>query len=87
MLIVGRFDRANVIGIVLIEIENALQAGDNASPPGNMHKALIVTGGIMLGTSVLQVLLKGKQTRRTLDEKMDRQTKQNDAEDVPSKLE
>lgn len=71
-----------MFGIVFIEIEDALEAGDDASPPGNMHRALVVMGAIMMGTSLLQVLLKGKQTRRTLDEKMSRQAERVDEENV-----
>lgn len=56
--------------MVFIEMENGLEAGKDASPPENMHLALIVMGAILLGVSLFQVLLKGKQTRRTLDEKM-----------------
>lgn len=73
----------NVFGIIFIEMQTYLEAGDDGKPPGNMHKALIVMGAILLGTSVFQILLKGTQTRRLEDEKMARETGGADEEDVP----
>lgn len=75
--------RTNVFGIIFIELQNYLEAGKDGNPPGNMHTALIVTGAILLGTSLFQVLLKGKQTRRLEDEKMAKETDGGDEEDVP----
>lgn len=69
--------------MVFIEMENGLEAGKDASPPENMHRALIVTGAILLGVSLFQVLLKGKQTRRTLDEKMCGAAVRADEESAP----
>ncbi|KAF7978235.1 hypothetical protein HWV62_1244 [Athelia sp. TMB] len=75
---------SNVFGMVFIEMENGLEAGEDGNPPENMHLALIVMGAILLGVSLFQVLLQGKQTRRTLDEKMGAQAERADEESVPS---
>lgn len=53
-------------------VENSLRAGPDANPPLNMHRALIFSGAFALTSGVLVFLLRGKQTRRKLDEEMNK---------------
>ena len=48
--------------------ESALRAGHDARPPLNMHRALIFEGAFALAVSATVLGLRGKQTRRELDE-------------------
>ncbi|KAI0737523.1 major facilitator superfamily domain-containing protein [Daedaleopsis nitida] len=60
----------NVCGLVFVLIEGALRAGPDASPPLNMHHAVIFQGALVSTAVALVYLLEGKQTRRAQDEDM-----------------
>lgn len=51
-------------------VEGALRAGPDAEPPLNMRRALIYQGCLVCGASVTVFALRGKQTRRELDEQI-----------------
>ena len=55
---------------LLTTVESALRAGANASPPFNMHRALIYQGALVCSTVFWIFFVKGEQVRRELDERM-----------------
>ncbi|KAI6160984.1 major facilitator superfamily domain-containing protein [Pisolithus thermaeus] len=60
----------NLCAIVLILVEGALRAPSTASPPYNMHNALILNGCVVVVFSSCIVFLRAKQARREADEVM-----------------
>ncbi|KAF7364730.1 MFS general substrate transporter [Mycena venus] len=54
--------------IVFILVEGALRAGPDASPPLNMHRALIFNGAVIMGICIAIFFLRGKQVRKQLDQ-------------------
>jgi len=58
----------NLLGVVFVLVEGALRGGQNASPPLNMHRALIFTGSWTMVAAGSVFFLKGAQKRRAIDE-------------------
>ncbi|KAF8629274.1 hypothetical protein AX17_005852 [Amanita inopinata Kibby_2008] len=58
----------NLLGVVFVLVEGALRRGPDASPPLNMHRALIFNGVVVAATALIVLFLKGKQERKVLDE-------------------
>ena len=48
-------------------VMSALRASENASPPLNMHRALIFSGATVFTLSMSVFLLRGQQRRREMD--------------------
>ncbi|KAI0632840.1 MFS general substrate transporter [Trametes polyzona] len=61
----------NLFGLVFVVAENALREGPDASPPLNMHKAVIFQAVVVTGVITLIYFAEGKQPRRARDEEMD----------------
>ncbi|KAJ7116582.1 major facilitator superfamily domain-containing protein [Mycena epipterygia] len=61
----------NLFEIIFVQVQGALRAGLAAHPPLNMHRALIFNGAVVLSMALLVFLIRGKQVRKALDEKMD----------------
>jgi len=60
----------NLFCIIFILSQDALRASTTASPPLNMHRAIIFNAILVFTISLFVVFLRGKQTRRELDEQM-----------------
>ncbi|KAJ8582274.1 hypothetical protein M405DRAFT_573418, partial [Rhizopogon salebrosus TDB-379] len=60
----------NAFGIVFILAEGALRASATASPPYNMHAALVLNGVFVAVFSVSIFFVRAKQARREMDERM-----------------
>ncbi|KAI0302742.1 MFS general substrate transporter [Russula brevipes] len=60
----------NLFCIIFILSQDALRASTTASPPQNMHRGIIFNAIWVFTISLLVVFLRGKQTRRELDEQM-----------------
>ncbi|KAJ7680271.1 major facilitator superfamily domain-containing protein [Mycena polygramma] len=58
----------NGFAIIFILVEGALRAGLDANPPLNMHRALIFNGVLVMATGSSVFFLRGKQTRKQLDQ-------------------
>jgi MFS transporter, FLVCR family, MFS-domain-containing protein 7 len=54
--------------VVAHTAQGALRAGPNASPPLNMHKAIIFNGVFIAVPCMLVFFLRGKQARKEMDE-------------------
>ncbi|KAH9922288.1 MFS general substrate transporter [Epithele typhae] len=59
---------ANLCSLAFVLIEGALRAGTDASPPQNMHRAIVFQGAVVASALALVYLVEGKQTRRAADE-------------------
>ncbi|KAK2467890.1 hypothetical protein APHAL10511_000185 [Amanita phalloides] len=59
---------SNLLGIVFVLVHQALRASPNASPPLNMHRALIFNGIIAAVAAALAFPVQGRQDRKRLDE-------------------
>ncbi|KAJ7470793.1 major facilitator superfamily domain-containing protein [Mycena latifolia] len=66
----------NMFEIIFVQVQGALRAGPGGHPPLNMHRALIFNGAFVLSVSLLIFLIRGKQVRKELDEKMQRRSHQ-----------
>ncbi|KAJ7901776.1 major facilitator superfamily domain-containing protein [Mycena olivaceomarginata] len=64
----------NGFAIIFILVEGALRAGPNANPPLNMRNALIFNGVVVMATSSSIFFLRGRQTRKQLDQEKRRQS-------------
>ncbi|KAJ7346561.1 major facilitator superfamily domain-containing protein [Mycena albidolilacea] len=64
----------NSFAIIFILVEGALRAGPNANPPLNMRNALIFNGVVVMATSSSIFFLRGRQTRKQLDQEKRRQS-------------
>ncbi|KAG1802840.1 MFS general substrate transporter [Suillus plorans] len=74
----------NAFGIIFILAEGALRASATASPPYNMHTALVLHGVIVMVVGSSVVFVRAKQARREMDERMAQQLDSNrHAEGVP----
>ncbi|EJC99340.1 MFS general substrate transporter [Fomitiporia mediterranea MF3/22] len=58
---------ANLSTIIFIEVQSALRAPPTASPPSNMHRALIYNGASIFGSAGFALFLRGRQKRREMD--------------------
>jgi len=58
----------NLIPFIFILVSNSLRADSSASPPLNMHRAIIFVAVFGLTPAILVQFLRGKQSRRQLDE-------------------
>ncbi|KXN90846.1 Major facilitator superfamily domain-containing protein 7-a [Leucoagaricus sp. SymC.cos] len=58
----------NLFGVMFILVQGALRADENATPPLNMHRALIFNGSFIMVASSLIFFLRGKQARKLSDE-------------------
>jgi len=67
----------NLMPFIFILVSNSLRAGPSANPPLNMHNTLIFVGAFGLTPAVLTQFLRGKQTRRQMDEE------KNNDRDIP----
>ncbi|KAG0703286.1 MFS general substrate transporter [Suillus ampliporus] len=63
----------NAFGIVFVLVEGALRASATASPPYNMHAALVMNGVIVMCSATSVIFVGGKQVRREMDERMEQQ--------------
>ncbi|KAJ6553575.1 major facilitator superfamily domain-containing protein [Mycena vulgaris] len=72
----------NLFEIIFVQVQGALRAGLGGHPPLNMHRALIFSGACVLSTALSVFLIRGKQVRKEMDEKMQRRSRQTD---VPMK--
>ncbi|KAI6040338.1 major facilitator superfamily domain-containing protein [Pisolithus marmoratus] len=63
-------DSANLFGIMLILVEDALRAPSTANPPYNMHDALIFHGCVVMVCGSAIFFQRAKQARREMDEVM-----------------
>ncbi|KAJ7163873.1 MFS general substrate transporter, partial [Mycena crocata] len=70
----------NLFEIAFVQVEGALRAGVDARPPLNMHRALIFNGAFTLSMALSVFLIRGKQVRKELDEKMQRRSNQTRTE-------
>ncbi|KAJ6468306.1 major facilitator superfamily domain-containing protein [Mycena sanguinolenta] len=68
----------NLFEIAFVQAQGALRAGANANPPLNMRRALIFNGTFVVASSSLIFLLRGKQVRKELDERMQRNSRQTE---------
>ncbi|KAF9050074.1 major facilitator superfamily domain-containing protein [Panaeolus papilionaceus] len=67
----------NLLGIVFILAGGALRAGEDASPPLNMRKTLILIGVLCVAICSSVFFICGEQKRKTLDEqKLQRSTQE-----------
>ncbi|KAJ6499353.1 major facilitator superfamily domain-containing protein [Mycena sanguinolenta] len=64
----------NGVAIIFILVEGALRAGPDANPPLNMRRALIFNGTVVLTICCSIFFLRGKQTRKQLDQEKRRQS-------------
>jgi hypothetical protein len=60
----------NLLGTIFVLVQGALRAPSTASPPLNMHRALIFNGVFIVVCSSLVFFIRGKQARREMDIKM-----------------
>ncbi|KAL1938967.1 hypothetical protein VTO73DRAFT_11120 [Trametes versicolor] len=60
----------NLFGLIFVLSEDALRAGPSASPPLNMHHAVIFQAVLVSAVITFIYLVEGKQTRRARDEEM-----------------
>ncbi|KAI9437900.1 MFS general substrate transporter [Russula earlei] len=60
----------NLFCVIFTVGQNALRASRVASPPQNMHHAIIFNGVSVLTVTALVFFLQGKQVRRELDQRM-----------------
>lgn len=73
-------DSGNLFGIIFVLVEGALRAPPTASPPLNMHKALIFSGAFIMATCFAIFFIHGKQARREMDIKMGGERRRNTEE-------
>lgn len=57
-----------------ITVEGALRAGPDANPPLNMHRALVFNGSIVMISCGCVFFLRGKQTRKQVDQEKQQQS-------------
>jgi len=69
----------NLFAVVFILVEGALRAGPDADPPLNMRRALIFNGAIVMTAGASVFLLKGKQTRKQMDQQRAQQSRSSPA--------
>jgi len=60
----------NLVGIMFVLVQGALRAPPTASPPHNMHRALVFNGAYIVACASLVFFVRGKQVRREMDIKM-----------------
>lgn len=60
----------NLVCIIFILVQDALRASPAADPPQNMHRSIIFNGAWVVTITASIFFLRGKQTRRELDEQM-----------------
>ncbi|KAJ3570015.1 hypothetical protein NP233_g4678 [Leucocoprinus birnbaumii] len=58
----------NLFGVVFILVQGALRASDDATPPLNMHRALIFNASFIMVACSSIFLIRGKQVRKRADE-------------------
>jgi FLVCR family MFS transporter 7 len=58
----------NLFAVAFILAQGALRAKPDANPPLNMHRALIFNGSIVMTTCAFIFFLRGKQTRKQVDQ-------------------
>ncbi|KAI9442617.1 MFS general substrate transporter [Lactarius indigo] len=64
----------NLLSITFILAQGALRADRvTGNPPLNMHRAIVFNGIVVFAVSLLVFFLRGRQTRRELDEQMNMQ--------------
>ncbi|KAH7108239.1 MFS general substrate transporter [Auriculariales sp. MPI-PUGE-AT-0066] len=73
---------ANTMDVIFIPIFQALRAGDNADPPRNHRRGLIVNASLMGLCSVLVFGIRGRQRRRELDIEKMRERQAQGAQDA-----
>jgi len=65
----------NLVCFIFILVQDALRASPAADPPQNMHRAIIFNGAWVLAITGTVFFLRGRQTRRELDEQMNEEQK------------
>jgi len=60
----------NLLGIIFVLVQGALRAPSTASPPLNMHKALIFNGAFIMASTSFVFFIRGRQARREMDVRM-----------------
>ncbi|KAJ7666282.1 major facilitator superfamily domain-containing protein [Mycena rosella] len=68
----------NLFEIIFVQVQGALRAGPGGTPPLNMHRALVFNGAFVLSVALFVFLIRGKQVRKELDERMQRRAHQPD---------
>ncbi|EJD00097.1 MFS general substrate transporter [Fomitiporia mediterranea MF3/22] len=58
---------ANLGGIIFVLVMSALRASSSATPPRNMHRALIFNGATIFSCTILILFFRGRQRRREKD--------------------
>ncbi|EIW81789.1 MFS general substrate transporter [Coniophora puteana RWD-64-598 SS2] len=60
----------NLFGVIMILAEGALRGGEDANPPYDMRKGIILQGALVAGFGVTVFGLRAQQTRRQIDKDM-----------------
>lgn len=67
----------NLFGVMFILVQGALRADETATPPLNMHRALIFNGSFIIVASLSVFFIRGKQVRKRADEEKLREALEN----------
>ncbi|KAF7330192.1 MFS general substrate transporter [Mycena venus] len=68
----------NLFEITFVQAQGALRAGIDGNPPLNMRRALIFNGAFVVAVSLSVFVIRGKQVRKELDERMQRNSRQTE---------